>query len=694
MTNEANNTVVDYRRTLANMLDDLKRVRDHAAELELTDTAEHANQTHERIENSFFKIAVVGEFKRGKSTLINALLGSRILPDSVLPCSATLNRVTYGPTPSVHIFYKEKEGESKPVEEIRVEELVDFVTKLTPESEVKAADIKEAVVFYPTPYCRDKADIIDTPGLNDDENMTSVTLSVIPKTDAAIMLVMAQAPFAGTEGDFLNKKMLASDIGRVLFVVNRIDEIEPEDRERLYRHIEQRIGKSVRQRAAELYGEGTEDYVMFVKRTGNPRVFGVSAKQALKAKVSGDDKLLRESGFFEFEHALEHFLTYEKGNITIQVLADCIVGTTYKILHKLSLQESALKMKTQDFESVSQAAMATLEELSQKYDSEMKTIDQAAVRTFNYTYSTLDRLEGEIKKAAEGVIDSAKIGPSDIDKANLPRTQEELSQKISNGIHDAMRSLSEKTQVEIERELRNELNRLQDFSRELCNAMDKIEFEFRHVAVDESALGNDATTMAAGGVLGTLAPLPVGGFLTGWREAGGKGAAVGGAAGMGAAFATWVGGVVLVGVLGIPITLPIALPIILAGGIMSAFGGKWAARTIFSAERVDRFKDSYKEAVLKKIELDIGEKKFEFVRQLKQQVDTAFEALKKHVHVELGSQIAQTRQTIEDLRGKQARTQTEIELELKHLVEVRLDVEKIQSRALAKSKELREITSV
>ena len=46
-----------------------------------------------------FSAAVVGEFKKGKSSLINALLGQKVLPSDTRPTTATLNRITYGSAP-------------------------------------------------------------------------------------------------------------------------------------------------------------------------------------------------------------------------------------------------------------------------------------------------------------------------------------------------------------------------------------------------------------------------------------------------------------------------------------------------------------------------------------------------------------------------------------------------------------------
>lgn len=543
--------VTDYRRLLTNMLDDLKTARGHAGDLQLDEVREHAEQTINRTENTFFTVAVVGEFKRGKSTLINALLGQEILPADVLPCSATLNRVTYGPSPSARIVFKAKDGQPERVEDVAVEKLTDYVTKLTPESETRASDIKEAVVYYPTPYCRDKADIVDTPGLNDDENMTQVTLSVLPATDAAIMLILAQAPFAGTEGDFLNNRMLTSDLGRVMFVINRIDQIDEDERDKLYAHISKRIRLSVEQRAAELYGADTEEYRMFVKKIGEPKVFGVSAKQALKAKLGNDMSLLERSGFMKFETALEHFLTQERGNVTLQVLADCTVSTTSKILHKVALQEGALRMKEQEFEAAYQDATGQLETLRRKYDHEIGKVKSAAEKAYAKAQAVLSTLEPEMKQAAEKTIAAAKLEAKDIDESNLPKTQEQLGKSIADAVRGTVQLVGDKAQVEIERELRSEIDRLQELASEVKSVMGRIQFEFEQVRIEGTGVGSTTADVAMGSVVGALSSasviLPVGGLFTGYREAGAKGAVVGGVAGGAAGLAAFAAVIVASG---------------------------------------------------------------------------------------------------------------------------------------------------
>jgi GTPase SAR1 family protein len=373
-------TVESHRRLLSDAVLDLRTLRDHATELKLEETAARTNEVLDRVENDFFRVAVVGEFKRGKSTLINALLGREVLPADVLPCSATLNRVTYGIQPSVTLVFKAKGDEPEHTETIGIDELADYVTKLTPESEQRAADIKEAVVHYPVKYCRDKADIIDTPGLNDDESMTDVTMSVLPQVDAAVLVILAQSPFSNYEADFLNR-LLSRDLGRVLFVVNRMDSIRrPKDRQRILQAVSERIERSVKARAAELHGEGTEDYTNFLARVGKPRVYGVSGALGLDGKLDGDEGLLNESGLPQFEDALERFLTQERGLITLTVLNDTVAGAAAKLTQQIRIQEGALNMKENEFEEAYKEGTKKLEDLRTRYASELATLDSAADR--------------------------------------------------------------------------------------------------------------------------------------------------------------------------------------------------------------------------------------------------------------------------------------------------------------------------
>ena len=126
-------TFSNYRQTVAELRDAFINLKGFCVSLGMKNASESIDEMMKKSAEDSFDVAIVGEFRRGKSTLINALLGKAILPSDVLPTTATLNRVTYGITPFVKIEYK-----NGTTEDIDINQLSDYVTKLTDESEQRA----------------------------------------------------------------------------------------------------------------------------------------------------------------------------------------------------------------------------------------------------------------------------------------------------------------------------------------------------------------------------------------------------------------------------------------------------------------------------------------------------------------------------------------------------------------------------
>ena len=693
-------SVIDYRRMISSMLSDLKQVKSFCQKLELTETEKRVNDVLSRKEQEFFSIAVIGEFKRGKSTLINALLGKEILPADVAPCSATLNRITFGPKPEVRVIYKSKDQFPEVIETVPIEGLSDYVTKLTPESEKTAQDVKEAIVYYPVKYCRDNADIIDTPGLNDDQTMTEITLSVLSQVDAAILVISATAPFSQYEGEFLTNRIFANDLARVIFVVNRIDDIKkPEDRERIIKLIEDRIQTVVERRAAELYGAGTEEYKMFLKRIGKPMAFGVSAEQALQAKLSDNTEQLQASGFIKFEEKLAHFLTHDRGAISMQVLADCTVSACSQILRKVKIQEGALQMQQQEFEDVYGETSKKLQELRDRQKSEFENIDDASEQTLLSVNPLVIAFFEELKSSANQAIDEFSITPQDIDKY-LESTKRKLTDKVENQLKVTIQKSMERLQLTIEKEIAKEVTRLGDFALEVSDTLKGVELKFLDINANDRAKTNSAaegvlaTVPIVGGLLFSNLGFGLSGIWAGYREAGLKGALVGGAAGVVTGAGTLVGTGLAAALLGLPIAWPVVLTVGISGALASFFGGKWAAKKVFSKERVETFKGNFKESVQKQLTETFAAKKEEIQLSLRKQVQEAFSALKTLVQKELGAPIEETQNTLDDLRARMAKADAVLETELQELKDMFNRTNEIQIRASQKSLELRDVTTV
>ena len=143
-----------FKQTVSDLTENLTQLKEYCEYIGLEHTAKSIGETIEKIAKEHFEVAIVGEFKRGKSTLINALLGQEVLPADVLPATATLNRVTYSEEPYVMVEYKNGDEEK-----VDINKLADYVTKLSYESEKKAETVKQATVYYDTAFCKNNVDI-------------------------------------------------------------------------------------------------------------------------------------------------------------------------------------------------------------------------------------------------------------------------------------------------------------------------------------------------------------------------------------------------------------------------------------------------------------------------------------------------------------------------------------------------------
>lgn len=128
----------------------------------------------EQLSSRTYRVAVIGEFKRGKSSLVNCILGTEILPTDILPTTAVVNRIVYGTEQKIEICYKDGT-----VKNTSVEELAEYATK---KNEMNAAQIREIIVHYPAVFGQNSIELLDTPGLNDDEFMDKTTLDVLDNT--------------------------------------------------------------------------------------------------------------------------------------------------------------------------------------------------------------------------------------------------------------------------------------------------------------------------------------------------------------------------------------------------------------------------------------------------------------------------------------------------------------------------------
>lgn len=666
-----------YRQTVAQLRDTLMTLKGYCDMLGMKNTSDSIDEVMKKNAEDSFDIAIVGEFRRGKSTLINALLGKDILPSDVLPTTATLNRVTYGISPFVKIEYKN--GTS---EDIDIDRLSDYVTKLTEESEQRAQTIRQATVYYPVNYCKNNVDIIDTPGLNDDENMTEVTLSVLPQTDAALFVIMAQSPFSEYERDFLENKMLVSDIGRIIFVVTRIDSFDEEDADRVIDNISGRIRKYVVEKAKKVLGEDSEEFADYQRKLGSIKVLGVSAKQALKAKKNNDQDLWEQSRFGAFETELERLLTEDRGAISLQVQVSKVLSVSAEIIKTIELRNNALQMGEDEFNEKYAQAKEKIAQIRERRENEFERIHISARNAYAEVRAQAEEFWDELTENAWRIIDAEPLTAADIQKDNIAATQEAIMNKIKKSTEDYGRLLSEKMQNSITAAVGRETQRLQAFQEDFYQSISQIQCEFGGAGgPDKTSVGD----IVVGTFAETFLMMGLGGAYQGFKQAGWKGAMVGGAVGLGATY----GSVVLLASLAIPFTWPVAI----AAGLMGTLASRFAIGKVFNSSetQIINFRGKMKDAMTAKFEEMKREN--DMAKRVEEQTAMAFNTLMEHIDEETETILRDTESTLVDLQEKITENKVLAEKEQTDLAQMVKSVVQITDMAAELNREIQTVLS-
>jgi hypothetical protein len=206
--------------------------------------AREAGSLARRAEEGRFLLAVVGQFKRGKSTVINALLGTPLLPTGVVPVTAVITILEYDTRVGARV---EERGGGEV--EVPVEAIADFVTEeRNPANRRGAAAV---IIRHPAGLLRQGIAIVDTPGLGSVfELSTAATHSFVPKIDAALVVLGADPPISGDELDLVER--IASEVPDLLFVLNKSDLVSAADRAEAAAFCARVIAERLRRPAPEM----------------------------------------------------------------------------------------------------------------------------------------------------------------------------------------------------------------------------------------------------------------------------------------------------------------------------------------------------------------------------------------------------------------------------------------------------------
>ena len=193
-----------------------------AQELGAEPVAEEARELATRVSEGRFYVACVGQFKRGKSTLLNALVGHAILPIGFVPVTAVPTVIRFGHEPCARI--RMRDGAWL---DVAMPDVKEFVTEeFNPENK-KSVDGAE--IFVPSLLLSSGMCFVDTPGLGSVfTGNTATTQAFIPHIDAALVVVGADPPIAGEELALVES--IGAQVEDLILVINKADRTSDPER--------------------------------------------------------------------------------------------------------------------------------------------------------------------------------------------------------------------------------------------------------------------------------------------------------------------------------------------------------------------------------------------------------------------------------------------------------------------------------
>ncbi len=330
----------------------------------------------ENLRQGVFRLLVLGDMKRGKSTLLNALIEENLLPSAVNPCTALLTILRYGETQKVTVYFNDNTpSESMDLPTFKSRYTIDptEAKRLEREQNLAFPNVKYAAVEYPLPLLKQGVEIVDSPGLNDTEARNELSLGYIKNCHAILFVLRATQPCTLGERRYLENYIKDKGL-TVFFLLNGWDRVQdsllaPDDPEELAA-AEEKLRRVFQANLAEYCQvDGVDIY--------EKRVFAISALQALRLRKKDKNADLTGTGFPEFIAALDEFLTQERA------MAEFRQGITIARQTETRVQEAIhrrIPLLDRDIEALKEQVIAVepefakLGEICHRFKSEIRTL--------------------------------------------------------------------------------------------------------------------------------------------------------------------------------------------------------------------------------------------------------------------------------------------------------------------------------
>lgn len=317
------------------------------------------------LNEDLFKILVMGKFKNGKSTFVNAILGKEVMAANATATTAIIAMVEYGEHDElVRIYYTDQSSpETIPMEEFRAKyALTDDDQELIQDKGRcdRFTKVDHAVMQSHLDLFKDGIRLIDSPGLEEANARTKTTTEYVPRANAIVFTLSAPSLFSEKEKKYIADHFAHKYPRNVFFVVNRIDQLN-------YGQLESAVIPTVQSALRNVFTNpnGKFDEELFRKR-----VFYTNAYGALCARTGTPYKInigsrsvdididIAETGLLEFEQALSDFLNSDERLLasfqsTLSLMANTYFSAQQYVKNAAEMRQIPLIELQQRLESVS-----------------------------------------------------------------------------------------------------------------------------------------------------------------------------------------------------------------------------------------------------------------------------------------------------------------------------------------------------
>lgn len=356
---------------------------------------ETAKQVREQIAglmSDTFNLIILGRFRNGKSTFLNAMLCELThpvpglgglggpMPVSYNPTTAVLTAINYGPAPSVTVKMAGGRTEQWSLEKYLEESKI----KRDPdENERFFKDIEQFEAQFPSKTLQSGITMWDGPGTDDISERTEIVTAASNKCDSAIVLLRSDSLGGQDERKFI-QSLYDCELKDLFFVINRRDG----------RAVDDDMKQEAWNRIVHMVQVGP-------KWTGqdlsSKHIYFVDAKAALEGRLSGDQGKLAASGMLEFESRLLDFLENEKRAIHLERFVSGVNRHAQRIDESIAKLIPGLKVQADEF-------MRRYEALKPELDSLRKKVDEVPRIVRRYRDLAASELEASFRKVVNDLI--------------------------------------------------------------------------------------------------------------------------------------------------------------------------------------------------------------------------------------------------------------------------------------------------